>query len=232
MEPAMPNVAELIKDHVTLAVDCVDRLYLNAYVPRLQSSGGVVTFLAHRGQSIPSPALFGKITEAFKRDLRAWAERESSPWLEFPKGARKDDVVQPYRERFTAGGGTDGVVLVGVAQEKASTWRATKQANGRAVQFTYGRTTVYVNHYYVYFIDREWGPGFLKVCGYAPYTMKLCLNGHEWAKRQLTQRGVVFEALDNGFLSCADPVALQASCASLSEADIATCFTRWLGRLP
>ncbi len=178
------------------------------------------------------PALFGKITEAFKRDLRAWAERESIPWLEFPKGARKDDVVQPYRERFTAGGGTDGVVLVGVAQEKASTWRATKQANGRAVQFTYGRTTVYVNHYYVYFIDREWGPGFLKVCGYAPYTMKLCLNGHEWAKRQLTQRGVVFEALDNGFLSCADPVALQASCASLSEADIATCFTRWLGRLP
>lgn len=117
----MPNVAEVIKGHSTLALDCVDRLYLNAYVPRLQSSDGIVGSLEHRGQRIPSRALFGKITEAFKRDLRAWAEQEVLPWLEFPKGARKDDVVQPYRERFTAQGGSDGVVLVGVAQEKAAT---------------------------------------------------------------------------------------------------------------
>jgi hypothetical protein len=229
----VPNVAELIKDHVTLAVDCVDRLYLNAYVPRLQSSGGVVTFLAHQGgTAIPSPALFGKITETFKRALRAWAEQEGIPWLEFGKGERKDDVVQPYRERFIATGATHGAVLVGVAQEKAAAWRATKQVNGRAVHFTYGRTTVYVNYYYVYFIDREWGPGFLKVCGYAPYTMKLCLNGHEWAKRQLLARGIAFEALDNGFLSCGDPATLQATCATLSAADIEACFARWLAAVP
>jgi hypothetical protein len=229
----MPNVAELIKDHVTLAVDCVDRLYLNAYVPRLQSTGGVVTFLEHRGQTtIPSPALFGKITAAFKTELRAWAEREGIPWIEFTKGARKDDVVQPYRERFTATGATEGAVLVGVAQEKAAAWRATKQVKGRAVHFSYARTTVYVNYYYVYFIDRAWGPGFLKVCGYAPYTMKLCLNGHEWAKRQLTRQGITFAALDNGFLSCADPATLQAICAALSAADIEACFARWRDRVP
>jgi hypothetical protein len=76
----MPNVAERIKAHVTLAVDCVDRLYLNAYVPRLQSSGGVVTFLEHRGgTTIPSPAIFGRITDAFRRELRAWAERQGIP---------------------------------------------------------------------------------------------------------------------------------------------------------
>ncbi len=163
----MPNVAELIKDHVTLAVDCVDRLYLNAYVPRLQSSGGVVTFLEHRGgTAIPSPALFGKITETFKRDLRAWAAQEGIPWLEFKRGERKDDVVQPYREHFIANGGSDGVVLVGVAQEKATTWRATKRVRGGAVQCTSPRTTVYVNpyasSYASSFIDRAWGPGFLQ----------------------------------------------------------------------
>jgi hypothetical protein len=228
----MPNVAELIKDHVTLSVDCVDRLYLNGYVPRLQSSGGVVGFLTHRGQAIPSPALFGKITEAFKRELRTWAERASLPWLEFGKGERKDDVVEPYRRRFLATGATEGVVLVGVAQEKASTWRATKRVTGRAVHFTYQRTTVYVNHYYLYFIDREWGPGFLKVCGYVPYTLKLCLNGHEWAKWQLRRRGIAFAALDNGFSRCEDPAALQAVCAALGAADVEACFGRWLARLP
>jgi hypothetical protein len=225
----MPNVAELLADHVTLTVDCVDRLYLNAYVPRLQSSGGVVGFLEHRGQVIPSPALFGKLTTAFVAALRTWCQQEGIPWLAFQKGERKDDVVQPYRDRFVAG---EGVVLVGVAQERASAWRATKRVRGREVHFDYSRTTVYVNHYYVYFIDREWGPGFLKVCGYAPYTLKLCLNGHEWAKRQLGKRGLAFEALDNGFLTCEDPAALQAVCAALGAADIETCFGRWLAQVP
>src|SRR6266571_4796881 len=149
MESTVPNVAELIKDHVTLTVDCLDRVYLNAYVPRLQWEGGVIGFLLHRGQKIPSPAVFGQITEAFKTGLRAWADERDIPWIEFKKGERKDDVVQPYRERFT---GTDGVVLVGVAQERARAWRGVKQRNGPFVDFVYQWTTVCVNHYYDYFI--------------------------------------------------------------------------------
>ncbi len=96
----MPNVAELIKDHVTLTVECVDRLYLNGYVPRLQSEGGVIGFLLHRGQRIPSPAVFGQLTAAFKAELRAWCQAQDIPWLEFKKGERKDDVVEPYRRSF------------------------------------------------------------------------------------------------------------------------------------
>lgn len=225
----MPNVAELIKDHVTLTVDCVDRVYLNAYVPRMQSSGGVVGFLLQRGQTIPSPAIFGKITEAFKSGLRAWADARDIPWLEFKQGQRKDDVVEPYRQRFI---GSEGVVLIGVVQERAQAWRATKNTRGRSVYFTYRRTSVSVNHYYVYFIDPEWGPGFLKICSYAPYTMKLCLNGHDWAKRQLAKQAIAFEALDNGFRTCADPAALQAICDRLCPADFLTCLDRWLDRLP
>ena len=225
----MPNVAELIKEHVTLTVDCVDRIYLNAYVPRLHSSGGVVGFLRHRDQTIPSPAIFGQITAAFKTGLRAWAEAQGVPWIEFRKGERKDDVVRAYRDRFT---GDAGVVVIGVAQERAKAWRGIKRMHDGYVSFDYQWTTVCVNHYYVYFLDPEWGPGFLKICGYAPYTLKLCLNGHEWAKRQLTKRGIGFEALDNGFLRCADPAALQAICDRLGPADFLACLDRWLDHLP
>jgi hypothetical protein len=228
----MPNVAELLAAHVALTVDCVDRLYVNAYVPRLQSSGGVVGFLAQRGHEIPSPALWRRITEGFKTALHTWCQEQGIPWLEFPTGARKDDVVEPYRQRFLAGGATEGVVLVGVAQERNRGWRATKRVQGREVHFDYVRTTVYVNHYYVYVLDPEWGPAFVKICGYCPYTMKLWLNGHEWAKRQLTQRGIGFAALDNGFLTCDDPAALQTICASLGAVDIEAFLARWTARLP
>lgn len=226
----MPNVAEIIRDHVALEVNCVDRLYLNGYVPRLQSEGGVVGFLLHaRGQKIPSPAVFGQITEAFKTDLRSWCQARGIPWIEFKKGERKDDIVEGYRARFRR---RHGVVLVGVAQERASGWYATKTQRGRYVHFTYRRKSVCVNHYYIYVLDSEWGPAFLKVCGYAPYAMKVCLNGHEWVKRQLARRRIPFTPLDNGLLTCGDPATLQAVCDALGPADIQAFFDRWLARVP
>ena len=79
----MPNVAEIIKDHVTLEVRCLDRLYLNAYIPRLQSSGGVIDFLVRAcRQKIASPAIFGHLTDAFKTRLRQWATAHQVPWIQ------------------------------------------------------------------------------------------------------------------------------------------------------
>ena len=73
---------------------------------------------------------------------------------------------------------------------------------------------------------------FLKVCSYAPWGTKLCLNGHEWAKRQLAKKRIAYEALDNGFLSCPDPQRLQQICDSLGPEDIDRLFRKWLKRLP
>jgi len=70
------------------------------------------------------------------------------------------------------------------------------------------------------------------VCRYAPWALKVCLNGHEWAKRQLQKRGLPFEALDNGFLSCGKPDELQAVCDQLGTHDIEAFLSRWLERLP
>jgi hypothetical protein len=226
----VPNVAEIIKDHVTLEVRCIDRLYLNAYIPRLQSGGGVVDFLVRGcGQQIASPALLGQITEAFKTRLRAWADEHKIPWIEFKKGQRKDTVVQRYRDRFRR---PHGVVVIGVAQERTSAWSATKQQRGRFVNFQYFRKSVYPNHYYIYVLDPEWGPAFIKICGYAPYPIKICLNGHEWAKRQLQRRRIGFAALDNGFLTCRRPEVLQQVCDALDAAAIERFFARWQQQVP
>lgn len=226
----MPNVAEIIKDQVTLEVRCFDRLYLNAYIPRLQSGGGVVDFLVHAcGQKIASPAVLGQITAAFKTGLRAWAEAQQIPWIEFRRGERKDAVVQRYRDRFPK---HTGVVLIGVAQERAWGWTATKQHRRGLIHFVYSRKSVYVNHYYIYLLDPDWGPAFIKICGYAPYAVKICLNGHEWAKRQLQRRRVRFTALDNGFLDCPQPHALQAVCDALDAPAVEQFFARWQQHIP
>jgi hypothetical protein len=68
------------------------------------------------------------------------------------------------------------------------------------------KSTALVNHYYFYRLDRDFGPFFLKFCSYFPYNAKLCLNGHEYAKRQLEKKVIEYPALDNGVLSCEDPL--------------------------
>ena len=35
------SVAEVLTEHVTLELESIDRLYLNLYVPLLQTAGGV-----------------------------------------------------------------------------------------------------------------------------------------------------------------------------------------------
>ncbi len=89
-----------------------------------------------------------------------------------------------------------------------------------------------VTHYYFYIYDKDVGLAFIKVCSYLPFEVKVCLNGHEWAKQQLRREGIAFEALENGFAWCADPARLQDICHRLTTETIQAFFDHWVDHLP
>jgi len=227
----MTTIPELLREHVSLEVECVDRVYLNGYVPRLQTSGALVYFLErHRGELIASPASLGQIGQAFVAAVESFAREQNIPIVRFQKGQRKDDIVASYRRKFRA---QEGVVVIGVAQEQVHSFKGRKETFGRnGVRFQFSRQSVFVKVYYFYVQDAAFGPGFIKVATYMPYPVKVCLNGHEWAKQQLRQAGVAFEALDNGFLSCADSERVQAVCQALGPEQVQAFFEKWVARLP
>jgi hypothetical protein len=226
----MLTIPELLKEHVSLDLECVDRVYLNGYIPALQFSGGLVYFLEHqRGQLIASPILLGEITQAFAAQVEAFANREGVPLVRFEKGQRKDDVAAGYRRKFTKG---EGVVFIGIAQEKMMGFKARKETQGKVVRFQFSRQSVFVRTYYFYLHDREFGPAFIKIGAYAPYPVKVYLNGHEWAKQQMRRARLTFEALDNGFLTCSQPERLQTLCNQLGPEQVQVFFDKWLERLP
>src|SRR6266540_1241458 len=226
------SVAAILREHVTLELESIDRMYLNAYVPGLQYESGVAAFFRkHRGHPFASSALMDPISKAFVAAIHAFVDAQKVPLITFEKGQRKDDVMAEHLTRFTA---AEGVVFVGRAQEKTPVFRTEKRHNpstGRPYPWLV-RSTAMVNHFYVYAVDRDFGPFFLKFGTYFPYNAKLCLNGHEYVKRQLAQRGIAFEALDNGILSCAEPRRLQALGDGLSADKIDAFFRKWLQRLP
>jgi len=226
----MTNVNDLLHDHVTLTVECLDRIYLNGYIPTLQVPGQLVNFLiGHRGNVLPSPVLLERITKDFADGIKRFAEQGQVPIVHFVPGQRKDDVAAEYRQKFER---SEGVVFIGIAQEKAQAFKGRKKEQGGRIGFDYSRDSVRVNYYYFYLQDAEFGPAFIKVCSYAPYGIKVYLNGHEWAKQQVHKEGIAFEVLDNGFLSCANPERLQAICNQLGPEQIQAFFAKWVEQLP
>ena len=227
------TVNELLAGHVGLDIECLDRIYLNGYVPNLQVGGQVVSFMTqHLGNPIPSPAIMEKIGTAFRRAVSRFADAEHVPVVRFSRGDRKADVMRPYLAA-QARTGRSGVAAIGIAQEFQNVFAANRREGSNGIPwFSFTKADRRVTCFYFYLWDADFGPAFIKVCAYFPYPIKVWLNGHEWAKRQCTQAEIGFTELSNGFATCEDPEALQAICDRLGRGTIGVFFERWMSILP
>ena len=153
----MATIASLLRDRVTLQVRSVDRIFLAGYVPELQSEGQVVRFLLDRGFPIPSPAALGNISQSYVRAIERFAAKHNVPVVRFKKGESKEQVAGRYMQKAEREG-RFGVVMIGVAQERASVWRGYRAGGSDShPHFSYRRMSVFPNYYYVYVRDPEWG---------------------------------------------------------------------------
>ena len=110
------SVADVLRDHVVLELEAIDRMYLNVYVPHLQTVRAVVGYLrVHRGQRFASTTAVVPMSEAFVRNIEQFADDEAIDLVSFQKRERKDDVTQRYLRSFRK---REGVLYVGKAQEK------------------------------------------------------------------------------------------------------------------
>jgi hypothetical protein len=234
-EPAMTvarSVSDVLDDHVVFEVESIDRMYLNVWQPRLAYGGGVQGFfVGHRGHHYASTALMDPMTKAFVADIHGFVAAGGLELISFAKGQRKDDIAQQFLTRFTD---EEGVLFVGRAQEKAGVWRTQRRRNpvtGGSYAWLV-RSSAFINFFYFYCVDADFGPFFLKFSTYFPYTAKLYVNGNEWAKRQAAKAGIGYEPLDNGFAAVDDVPAVQAICDSLGPEHIDALLRKWLRILP
>jgi len=255
-----PRRATFLGKRVQLEIESLDRVYLNVYVPKLQHETGVVWFFRGHGpskghfreQTFASSALMkpmaprrATFSDGFIKAIEAYVKGHDVPLITFERKVRKDDVATSYRRKFSK---SEGVVFMapqratfGKAQEKAKVFRTEKRKHPES-GLTYPwivSSTGMVNYYYFYCQDEDkwpaagpFGPFFIKFCSYFPYTAKLCINGHEYLKRQLEKEGIAYEALDNGLKSCADPARAQTIADELSAEKIEALLHKWLAILP
>ena len=226
------SISTLIDKHSTLELESIDRMYLNIYQPKLQIPIGAVSYLKNRkGAQIASTCLFDAITKEFIKQVDRFAIKNNIPLFTFLRGKRKDDVAKEHLSQFQH---KEGVLFIGKAQEKTYTFRTEKRISavtGKTYPWIV-KSTAMVNQYYFYLLDEDFGPFFLKYSSYFPYNAKLCINGHEYLKRQLDKEGIAYEALDNGIRSCANPQRMQEIADELSPEKIADLLHKWQTFLP
>jgi len=190
------TVNDVLDGHVGLDLECLDRVYLNGWVPNLQVPGQVVNFLTHHlGFPIPSPAVLEKIGLRFRKAVDEYATDGDIPVIRFAKGDRKLEVMRPYLDRLAREGRT-GVAAIGVAQEFQRVFTGTtyhSDADGGGVpRFGYAKADRRVTAYYFSLVDEVFGPAFVKVCAYFPYPLTIWRGGHEYAERAATAAGIGF----------------------------------------
>ena len=109
--------------------------------------------------------------------------RNGLPWVDFCKGQRKDDVLPNIgpssrgRRAWCSSARPRRKTPCSAPRSAASPTGSTPGSSSPPV----------VNQFYFYCVDEDFGPFFLKFCTYFPYNAKLCINGHEYVKRQADQ---------------------------------------------
>ena len=226
------SAAQVLSGHVTLEIRCIDRILLTFRQPRLQYGKGIHGFFCHhRGNQFVSSALMLPMTEAFAADIHHYIAARGLDLVRFTKGESKDQIAKGY---LAGRNGGEQILFAGVAQEKTRIWRTrqrTDKTTGRPYPWLCQEQAM-VNHWYFYGFDADFGPFYIKFCGYFPFTGQIYLNGHEYAMRQCAKAGIAFTALDNAFGSTADPAAVQRICDGLTDQEIYRFAGKWLARLP
>ena len=121
------SAADVLGEHVVFELESIDRMYCNAYVRKLTYPGGVASFFTHhRGASFASTCLADPISKRFVASIQRFAAEHEIPLVRFLKDQRKDDVAHEHLARFDQ---VEGIYMIGVAQEKTSTFRTEKRRN-------------------------------------------------------------------------------------------------------
>src|SRR5436190_11256494 len=97
----MPTLTEILEEHVTFELECIDRLYLNGYVPGLQTPEAVAHFLRHHRQAkFASSVLLDEISRDYAKRIERFVRQHGIAVHRFEKGERKDDETQRRLRSF------------------------------------------------------------------------------------------------------------------------------------
>ena len=211
------------KSSIEFGYRCFDRRLLNGLIQPFQQPERVLGFFnSYRDGKRVTRRTLTEIADQFHYWVHHRSEKWGVPIVEAPQQERRDDFVLQYLQKTAA----DHVAVILKAREPARILVAIggKQNNSPHLEFKQR----WVNQYNFYLNDQPWGPLFVRMCPYFPFSARVCLNQHHWLALRMRQEGIAFRQCKNAFLQCSDPKRLQELADSLTAKDLLRCGQKWL----
>ena len=213
------------KDNILFHYRCFDRVLLNGVIQPFQRPERIVGFFDTYRKIYPvTREVLTDIASQYHNWVQCISKKWSAPILQ-PPDERRDDFVQPYFRRAQS----DQLVAILKAREPARILVSigNKESNGRHLEFKLR----WVDQYNFYLNDRNFGPMFVRMCPYFPFSARVCLNQHDWLAQRMKKQGIRIQQCGNAFVRCSDPVALQKLADSFTPEDLLACAAKWLAYL-
>jgi hypothetical protein len=211
------------KSSIEFAYRCFDRILLNGLIQPFQQPERVIGFFnTYRDGKRVIRRTLTEIADQFHHWVINRAERWGAPIVEAPQQERRDDFVLQYSQKTEA----DHVAVILKAREPARILVAIGVKQNQCPHLELKQR--WVNQYNFYLNDQHWGPMFVRMCPYFPFSARVCLNQHHWLALRMQQEGIAFRQCKNAFLQCSNPERLQPLADSLTAQDLLRCGQKWL----
>ena len=182
-----------------------DRMIINGYITPLMNEHSRSSALYRLGVLYKNykPYFMG-VTESIKKRIEESAEELGRPvrYLSSAK-MRKEDIAKSFLLESPV---DDGLICVLKTLESCKTAKVYGSDEGKlVVKSCYTKCL----HYYLYYLDREFGFMFVKIQTWFPFNIQVYINGREFMKHVFDKNSITYECYDNSFTDISDPVKAQ-----------------------
>jgi len=195
-------LTEQYSNQIAGVISCYDRVIIQGTLPGWGYANGMAWFLNSQHINIFDYPEFAK---SMREEIRANAEETAKAnglEIEFIRKVKSFRKEARVKEILKERGNHPGLVHIFSEMEQCPSYRpwydkSTKRAflkpdSGKCL------------HYYFYFIDEEYGLGYLRVPTWCPFRLQFYFNGHNLLASKLSQHGISYELRDNAYLAIGD----------------------------
>lgn len=202
--------AEAVEGTLTM----FDRIIFRGYLSNLFPDGAFARFLNANGVWLKD---FSVLVQHTSAELKAHVEQLAGvagrPYEYLASattkasGTSEEDLARAIAARDNI---TEGLICVFAVVEPCQSF--TVQGNRIARKLVVKRKRSKCLHFYLYYMDGEFGFMHVRLQSWFPFDLQVYINGREWLARRLSEKRLTCERYDNAFLHLQDPTAAQALC--------------------
>ena len=198
----MKTFLTILQDEISGQITMFDRMIFRGHLTGFYPKDAFLHFLGSQTILLKDFKWYvTTMTETLGDHIKAIAQEAGRPYLYLAsamtaaRGKGKEDLA---REIATRDGVSEGLICVLATLENCTTFGVVGNRQTKKLEIV--RQKGKCLHYYLYFLDREFGFMHVRLQSWFPFQIQLYINGREWLARQMDRKGISYQRYQNTFL--------------------------------